>query len=377
MDLTTLTAAVLVALALLVTDAAVHAGSVELEVEVAPKIENVSLDKGTLEVEFQHRLEEIISIPSVVPPPEIRSRRDQGVGMALAEMVNAREIVYALQRQVGYDSDYIRFALLVEDGKVQGSVSGHSHLVGNFTRVISRNEGESIQALIQRSCLWGATQLAPYYAGIFMLQQGAVDNDFSEVIALAQHAKAVLPPTPTSYDRSLFDNLLGLVALFQKDAKAARTAFDTAIADDPTNPLPFLNAALTDVQLADYQKAADRMDDLVRLARPSDKILLGTAYMIWGAALFELHDRDGADRMLATSTRINPYSSIAFALWADHKKLEDNTAEAERLYRMAREASTSIENYAGVAALYFRLAVSEVPPLTRTRFANPKVLTLH
>jgi hypothetical protein len=177
MDPTTLAAAVLIALGFLVGDAAMHAGSVEVEVAAPPKIETVSFDKGTLEVEFQQRLEAIIAIPSIVPPPEIRSRRQQGVGMALADAVNAREVVYALQRQVGIDSDNIRFALLVEDGKLQGSVSGHSHLVGNFNRVIARRDGESVQALVERSCVWGASQLAPYYAGLYLLQKNAEEND--------------------------------------------------------------------------------------------------------------------------------------------------------------------------------------------------------
>src|SRR5205807_386810 len=107
--------------------------------------------------------------------------------------------------------------------------------------------GEGLIAFVRRCALWGASQLAPYTTALYLLQKHAPDGDFTDVVALAEHAKVLLPPTPTSADRSLFQNLLGLVALFKNDAKAARPAFDAAMASDPTNPVPFLNAAFTDL----------------------------------------------------------------------------------------------------------------------------------
>jgi hypothetical protein len=53
----------------------------------------------------------------------------------------------------------------------------------------------------------------------------------SAVVAAIDNGKALLPPTPISFDRSLFGNLLGLVALFKNDPQSARLAFDTAIAE--------------------------------------------------------------------------------------------------------------------------------------------------
>ena len=182
--------------------------------------------------------------------------------MALAEAVSAQTVAFALQREMGYDPDNIRFALFVENGTMRASVAGRSHLIGTFGEVITPNPGESLMSLVRRCALWSGSQLAPYSTALYLLQQHASDKDFSDVTALVEHAKALLPPTPTSFDRALLDNLLGLVALFKNDPLAARKAFNDAMVEDPTNPVPFLNAAFTDVQLDEYQKAADRMADL-------------------------------------------------------------------------------------------------------------------
>jgi Tfp pilus assembly protein PilF len=167
--------------------------------------------------------------------------------------------------------------------------------------------------------------------------------------------------------------LLGLVALFKNDLQSARKAFDNASVDDPTNPVPFLNAAFTNVELGEYQKAADRMRELMRLAPPANAVLRGTAYMIWGAALMNLHDAAGADRMLAKATNANPDSATAFALWAEIKSLGGDQEAADRLDRLAGWASATFENYQEVAALYFHLPLAGVQPVTRNRFANPTV----
>ena len=377
MDLTTITVAVMLALGLLGVDTAMHAGTVSIEVAIAPKIEGVSIDERTLAAEFEDQFDAITATSSVVRPLEIRSREAQGVGLALAEAVNAQNVAYAVQRQLGFTSDSIRFTLFVDKGALRGLVHGHSHLVGNINQIMIPNQGEPLIAFVQRSALWGASQLAPYSTALYLLQKHSVDKDFTDAVALVEHAKALLPPTPTSFDRALFDNLLGLVALFKNDAPAARKAFDAAMFGDRTNPVPFLNAAFADIQLNEYQKAADRMQELVRLAPPANKTLLATAYMTWGAALMGVHDLPGADRMLAKAVETNPESSSAFELWAEAKELEDDKAAAHRLHHRSREVSATFENYGEVAALYFQLAWRDDQPVTLNKFSNPTIVTFH
>ena len=84
MDLTTITVAVMLALGLLGVDTAIHAGTVSVEVAIAPKIEGVSIDERTLAAEFEDQFDAITATSSVVRPLEIRSREAQGVGLALA-----------------------------------------------------------------------------------------------------------------------------------------------------------------------------------------------------------------------------------------------------------------------------------------------------
>jgi hypothetical protein len=377
MELTALTLALVVGLGLLGADSVMRAGSVEVEVAIAPKVENISVDEHTLASRFKDQLDEITSTSSIVHPPEIRSSTDKGIGMAVFEAFHAQNVAFALQRELGYHPDRIRFSLFVENGAMHGLVAGRGHLVGNFIQIITPNAGENLMNFVRRCALWGGSQLAPYSTALYLLQQHAADKDFTDLVALVAHAKALLPGTPTSFDRALLDNLLGLVALFRNDPPAARKAFNEAMVADPTNPVPFLNAAFTDLQFNDYQRAADRMDELIRLAPPANKVLLATAYMTWGAARMGIRDIKGADRMLEKAVNANPDSSSALGLWAEAKKLTGDHAGAARLDRLARESAATMENYSEVAALYFHLAWGDNEPVTINKFTNPKVVSFH
>jgi len=377
MDLTTLGLAVLLALGLLGTDAVLYSGSVQVEVAAAPKMDKLDVDEATLTNEFEAALDEITNNQSVVHPPEIRSSRDQGVGMALAEAFNFEKAAYALQSEIGYKSDKLRFSLYVEDGGLRALVSGRSHLTGQFQQVMSPNQGEAFIPFVQRCALWGASQLAPYSVALYLMQKHSADQDFTDAIALAEHAKGLLPPTPVSFDRALFDNLIGLMALFKNDTKTARAAFEAAMADDPTDPVPFLNAGFTDLQFDENQKAADRMEQLLRLAPPANPVLRATADMVWAAARLGLHDANGADQLLAEATRLAPDSATAFGLWAEVKTQMGDTAAAAALNQRALENTATFENYAEVAALYFHLSWKNNEPVIRNTFSNPSIVSFH
>jgi hypothetical protein len=269
MDLTTIAVAVLLAVGLLGADTVINSGSVAVEVAIAPKVDAISIDEITLADEFQDQFDAISSTRSLLRPLEVRARDEQGIGMAMMEALNAQKVGYALQRQFGFKADTIRFTLFVENGALRGLVHGHNHLVGKINQVMI--------PFVRRCALWSASQFAPYSTALHLLQQHAADSDFTDAVALIEHAKSLLPPTPTSFDRALFDNLLGLVALFKNDPQAARKAFDDAMFGDPTDPVAFLNAAFTDIELADDRRAADRMAELIRIAPPENKVLLGTA----------------------------------------------------------------------------------------------------
>jgi len=380
MDLFTLAAAFVVALSLLGADTVIHSGSVAVEVVAAPQITRMttpSIDLPTLEEEFEEQLNRIAGTHSVIEPQEIRSTREQGIGMALAQAAKVENLAYALQAELGYRPDKLRLALFIDGGELRGLISGNSHLVGSFREVMVPAKEESLVAFVRRCALWGGSQIAPYSTALFLMQTHAADQDFRDAVALAAHAKGRLPATPLSMDRSLFDNLLGMIALFKNDPKAAKAAFEAAVAADPTSPVPVLNAAFADLELDDFRQAAQRMQRLIEAAPPPNKVLLGTAYATWAAALLGSHDAEGADRLLARSIEINPDSSSALDLWAEAKDVKGDHAAAADLRRRALESATTFENYAEVAALYFHLSWQDNQPVTRSKFSNPEVVTFH
>jgi tetratricopeptide (TPR) repeat protein len=361
MDPTTLLAAVLIAVGLLGTDAVIYSGSVQVEVAAPPDIKGVAIDRSTLEVEFDARLNEVAQTASVVRPPEMRSSAEQGLGMALAEAANVQNVAFALQSSFGYDPDRMRFSLYTDNGQLKALVSGGSHHIASFSNVMTPEKDEPLLAFVQRCALWGVSELAPYQTTLYLLQQHAADGNFADV----------------TDDRALFENILGLVALFKNDKQTARDEFDKAMRSDPTDPVPFLNAGFTDLQFDENQRAVDRMTQLIRLAPPQNKVLLATAYFTLGASYMGLKDLKHADRALAEAVQINPESSSALHLWSEEKGLEGDKAASERLGREALAQTATFENYAEVAALYFHLSWGDNEPVTRSQFANPGVVSFH
>ena len=71
---------------------------------------------------------------------------------------------------------------------------------------------------------------------------------------------------------------------------------------------------------------------------------------------------------LALAVQIDPFSSAAYELWSEIERVKGDTATADRLHAKAWATADSFENYAEVAALYFRLAWKKDQKLTRSPF---------
>jgi tetratricopeptide (TPR) repeat protein len=377
MDLMTLATVLLVAVGLLGADAVMYSNSVVVEVVAPSKIDKMVFDPAMLEDEFDDQMFAIARVESVVKRPDIRASRDQGLGMALAQEANLKSLAYALQSELGYKPDKLKLYLYVEDGTLRGLVSGTSYRVGSFRQIMTPMKDEELVPFVRRCALWGASELAPYLTALYLLQKHSADKNFAGVISLVEHTKGELSPAPLSFDRSALDNLLGIVALFENETLSARTTFEQAVTEYPANTVAVLNAAFADVQLNDYGKAAERMQHLVADAPPANKVLLATAYLTWGAAQMGLRDIDGADKLLAKATTIDPESSTAWELWSEAKALKGDTVAAADLRRKALMTTATFENYAEVAALYFRLSWKGNEPVIRNDFAPPAVVTLH
>src|SRR6185503_7505384 len=107
-------------------------------------------------------------------------------------------------------------------------------------------------------------------------------------------------------ERSLFENLQGILALFRGNQNDAHTWFGLAAKSNPNNTAAMLNLAFAHLQIGEYQEAADGMQRLLRDAPTFDRILISTGYVTWGAALLGLRDVNGADHMLAKAIEANP-----------------------------------------------------------------------
>jgi tetratricopeptide (TPR) repeat protein len=372
--------AALIALSLLGVDAVVHSGTVVTEVAVAPQMSRLttpSVDAATLQSEFDGQLNAIATMPSLSAPEIIRSSNENGVAITLAKAVNVEPLARALQAEFVAEPDSARLALFVEGGEVRGLISGQSRGGVNFREVVTPDKDERLVDFVRRCAVIGGSRLAPHRTALYLLNKHAADGDFQSVVGLAERSKAMLAPTPISPDRALFDNVIGIVHLFQNDPKAARLSFDAAIAADPNNAVASLNAAFTDIQLDEYRKAADRMRQLVDGAPPRNNVLLATAYTTWAAARLGMRDPAGAERLLKQALAIYPESATAYQLWSDAKKAGGDSAGSAELRQKALEAAGTFENYPEIATLYFQLAWQDGAPLRRSKFNNPEVMSFH
>ena len=377
MDLTTLTAVLMMAFGLLATDAVLHSGSIAVEVAAPSDIYKRVIDQQSLERVFSAQLDHIAGAISMVNTPEIRPTSAEGIGMVLAGSVNLKPLAFSLQRQMGYNPDRLRFALFRQEGEMRGVVSGYSHTHGAFSQDFAPDRDEKLMDFIQRCAIWGASQVAPYTTALYVLQRHTADNDFREVVALAGHALATMPPSPVSEERFELENLLGLVQLFHNDPRAARRYFEAAAIASPTSPVPVLNIAFTEIQMDADQSAANRIRALLANMPHTHKVVVATAHMTLAAALMGMNDLDGAEAELAAALRISPTNSSAPELWAELKTLRGDTAGAERLDHLALQNASAFENFGELAALYFRLSWRHNESVIRSKFAYPGLVSVH
>jgi tetratricopeptide (TPR) repeat protein len=183
-----------------------------------------------------------------------------------------------------------------------------------------------------------------------------------------------LPPAKTSFDRSLFENLQGIIELLRGDIETADAYFHRASVSNPANAAALLNAGFVDIQQGRYRSAIDHVEPLLTERHPADMVLLSTAYMIHGTAMLALGDAKGADRDLAQAVHANPRSAPAYTLWSQVKRIDGDAAAADDLHAKALGAAGNVANYAEVAALYFELAWQPGKPLVRNQFAIPGMI---
>jgi tetratricopeptide (TPR) repeat protein len=382
MDLTTLTYAIIIALGFLGVDAVMHHPDVILQSEASGTFEKTTVNADLVNDVMKEEVERISATPTVMTKPVVRVGRLEGIAMSVSEAFKMQSIAYALQAQLGYSSDEIKLSLFGEGGtaKVLITGTGHQH-IASFQQQVTLEPGESIVGLLQRSTVIGMAHVDPYITALSEMQSHADDKDFTVSQTIIKYAMAALPPTPENFERSLFENLNGLIALFNGDAKAALDWFERAEASCPDNTeadgVDTLNVAFADLQIDHDREAAEHIAMLLRDKPPTDKVLLATAYTTLAAAQLGVHDVNGTDATIAKAVEAYPETSSAYDLWSDIKREKGDAVQAERMHRKALENSVLFENYSEIAALYFRLAWRDNQPVMRSPFSNPPLAGIH
>jgi tetratricopeptide (TPR) repeat protein len=382
MDLTTLTYVLLLMVGYLGFDAAMHPPDAILEAEAIGTFEKTTINVALVDDVLNQEAQRIAATPTVMTRPVIRVGRLEGLAMGVAEAMKMQAVAYALQAQLGYRPDQIKVSLFGEGGAAKVLVTGTGHQrMTSFQQQLTLEPGETIVDLLQRAAVVGMAHIDPYITALNEMQSHAGDKDFTHAQTIIKFAMAGLAPTPQSFERSLFENLNGLIALFNGDANAAHDWFERAEASCPDNTIAdavtSVNVAFAELQIDHDREAADHIEMLLRDKPPTDKVLLGTAYMTLAAAQLGLHDVNGADRTIAKAVEAYPEASGAYDLWSDIKREKGDAAQAERLHRKALENSVSFENYGEIAALYFRLAWRNDQPVMRSPFSNPTLGGVH
>ena len=100
-------------------------------------------------------------------------------------------------------------------------------------------------------------------------------------------------------------------------------------------------------------------------------------YLTWAAAEMGRSDPASADALLAKAGAIDPDSCAVFDLWAQAKLMTGDAAAATALRNRALANTVRFQNIGELAVLYFQPSSQPGQPLTRSKFANPTLITFH
>jgi tetratricopeptide (TPR) repeat protein len=374
MDLTTLAAAITVALGLMVADVALSSDKIIVDVAVPQSYTEAGVTADIVEALYLSEIQSIIDTPSVVPAPAIRGTREKSLASSLAATLQLAEVGQSLQRLMGYDPVHVRASLIVEHETTKFIVVESTRRGRSFQVTLEQRPGETVIQLIKRGALETMFQLEPYLALVHALQTAEGPSDFAKITTAIDGEIGKLPNVPISSLRSQYENLRGIIALLNEDVDGAAAAFNAAIVSDTHNVVAVLNLSFIACQLDRYaegERIVRRILEPTPLTR--QPVLLSAAYMGWACTLMGQKDFKRADLVLAQAALSYPQSSSTYQLWSELKEEIGETPEAKQLRRKARENSIYFENYAEIATLYFELEWRDKQKLRRSKYSNPYI----
>jgi predicted Zn-dependent protease len=388
MDLLTIAYVVMFAFGIMSVDTVIHADSIVVEVNSGGSIGSAQMEQPLVAGIVDAEIRRVAATRSIVADPEIIMGNQKSVAMALADVVKVRPVAVALQSQFGYEPMALTFDVFTEAGTPQIMVSGRGpgH-VGDFEELVVQRKNETVPDLLRRSVLIAMSRLDPYTTALYLLdsyasgsEQGPEEVDVDRLDAaesLALRAKSMLPPATISPRRSLFDNLLGTVALFRNNPDAAREAYASAVAANPANVVAILNLTFVDLKLKKYSMSAQRIAQLLDEQKPSNPVLLTIAYQMQALANAGLGQNDQADRSFALAVETLPERPSTYEYWANVKRKRGDDSGAELLHAQSLAHRGKYTNYSEVATMYFSLSDEgqNGQVLVRTPFTVPPVVS--
>ncbi len=370
MDLTTLFFGAFMLIAALGVDTVLHPRDIVLEAHAAGQIDPVSVSDDMLADVLRNEVAQIFLTPSIVSKPTIKLSNEKGLGLSIVDSFGMANVANALQAQAGYRADRIRLYVFKERDVLRLLVSGFDgRQAGAFQQEVNPVKDESVISLVQRGAVVGMAHIDPYTTALNMMRRHVKDRDFTRSQEVIAFGKARLPPTAISPQRSMLENLEGMIQLFRDNPTAAHERFLQATTSDPANQVAVLNLALARIALRLPAQARTLLEERLANDPPADKVLLATAYVTLAGALLGQGDAKAADDAMRQAVALDPSKPTTYGMWAEVKRALGDPKAAEALTVQALDTSSQFENYAEVAALYFTVAWKEGAPVLRNPFS--------
>jgi Flp pilus assembly protein TadD len=313
--------------------------------------------------------EEIFLTPSVVSKPVIRMSNQKGIGLSVIDALSLSKVADSLQEQMGYRPARVGLHLFSEGSTVKVLVTGYeTRRWGTFEQEVVQVKDERVVSLVKRATIVAMATIDPYMTALNLMRRHIKDKDFKGSEDVIAFAKARLGTAKINTERSMLENLEGMIALFRRDTPRANERFQTAMESNPGNHVAILNLALTKLEMDKDAEVEVLVSKMLKDNPPDDPVILATAHLTLSAAYLGLRQPGPADTAIAKAAELNPTNPTVLASWAEVKQQIGDKEAAARLIEQSRAVQNENEDYAEVAALYFSLSWEKGEPVLRSPF---------
>jgi Flp pilus assembly protein TadD len=291
----------------------------------------------------------------------------KGIGLSVIDALSLSKVADSLQEQLGYRPDRVALHLFSEGGTVKVLVTGYeTRRWGSFEQEVVQVKEERVVSLVKRATIVAMATIDPYMTALNLMRRHIKDKNFKGSEDVIAFAKTRLGTSRFNAERSMLENLEGMIALFRGDMSRAGERFQSAMNSNPANHVAILNLALIRLEKDKDAEVEVLMSKMLKENPPADPVILATAHLTLSAAYLGLRQPTPADMAIAKAAELNPNSPTVLASWAEVKRQIGDTAAAARLIEQSRSTGSESEDYAEIAALFFSLSWEKGKPVLRS-----------